>query len=136
MLPFGLDESVENVLKPHLIYFRRQGVSLAVAAVFGATALLFVVLSVFLALTYVMAPLWAAVICALVCAAVAAVMLKIVERRARVRARAGAEVVAAQEGHEQEMTGARLRAAASFASSVLPAVAVGAVAFLLGRRRG
>ncbi|HUF56921.1 MAG TPA: hypothetical protein VMM55_10230, partial [Thermohalobaculum sp.] len=64
MLPFGLGEYVESALKPHLIYARRQGITLAVAAVFGVTTLLFVALSVFLALTYVMAPLWAALLCA------------------------------------------------------------------------
>ncbi|HUF55208.1 MAG TPA: hypothetical protein VMM55_01460, partial [Thermohalobaculum sp.] len=96
------------------IYARRQGITLAVAAVFGVTTLLFVALSVFLALTYVMAPLWAALLCAATSAA----------------------VVAAEEGHEQEMTMARMKAVTAFAASVLPALAIGAVAFLLGRRKG
>ena len=135
MLPFGLGDYVESALKPHLIYARRQGISLAVAAVFGVTTLLFVVLAAFLALTYVMAPVWAALLCAGACAAVAAVSLKIVQRRARVRARTSAEVVAAEEGHEPEIAAARLKAAASFASSVVPALVIGAVAFFLGRRR-
>lgn len=135
MLPFGLGEYVESALKPHLIYARRQGITLAVAAVFGATTLLFVVLSVFLALTYVMAPLWAALLCAAACALVAATALAVVQRRARVRARTSAAVVAAEEGHEQEMTMARVKAITAFAASVLPAVAIGAVAFFLGRRK-
>ena len=134
-MPFGLGDYVESALKPHVIYFRRQGISLAVAAVFGAVTLLFVVLSVFLALTYLMAPLWAAMLCAVACAAVAGTMLKIVQRRARVRAVASAEVVAAKEGHEPELQAARLKAAASFASSVVPALLIGAVAFFLGRKR-
>ena len=135
-MPFGLGEYVESALKPHLIYARRQGITLAVAAVFGATALLFVALSVFLALTYLMAPIWAALLCTAASAIAAAIALMIVQRRARIRTRASAEVVAAEAGHEPEMTMARVRALSAFASSVLPAIAIGAVAFFIGRRKG
>ena len=135
MLPFGLGDYVESALKPHLIYYRRQGTLLAVAGVFAATTLLFAVLTVFLALTYIMPAVWAAVLCALICAAVVMVLLSVVQRRARLRARTSAEVVAVEQRKDAEITAARLRAAASFFSSVGPALAVGLVAFLLGRRR-
>ena len=135
MLPFGLGEYVESALKPHLIYARRQGITLAVAAVFGATTLLFVVLSVFLALTYLMAPLWAALLCAGACLLATGIAMMIFQRRARVRARTSAAVVAAEEGHEPEITAARMKALTTFASAVL-ALVIGAVAFFLGRRKG
>lgn len=136
MLPLGLGEYVEGALKPHLIYARRQGTSLAVAAVFGIATVLFLLVALFFALLYVMPPLMAALLLALLCATVVAVMVAIVQRRAKLREAAGSEAVAIEEGKAAEVTLGRLLAVRALMGAILPTLAIGAVAFLIGRRSG
>lgn len=136
MLPFGLGEYVEGALKPHVIYARRQGISLAVVTVFGIAAVLFLLMALFFALLYVMPPLVAALLCALICLTVVAVAMSAVQRRARLRRIAGSEAVAVREGKAAEVALGRMGALRGFLGAVLPTLALGAVAFLIGRRSG
>lgn len=135
MVTFGLGDWLAGILKPHIIYARQQGISLAVAAVFGVGMVLFLLLALFLGLTYVMPPFWAAMLCALICAVVAAVALLTVQRRAKLRQRAGADVVAIEEGKGGEAAGGTLLALRGVAAALLPAVLVAVIAYLMRRRR-
>lgn len=126
---------VAGAVRPHLDYARRQGVTLAVAAVFGVITTLFLVLTLFLALTYVMAPVWAALLCAGLAATVVLVMLLIARHRAKLRGVQRSAVVAeAPETARVEKAAVAMMAARSVAALALPAALVGA-AWLLARRK-
>lgn len=132
-----IGEFIEGLLKPHLIYMRRQGISLAVVAVFGACTVVFLLVALFFALLYAMPPLGAALLCALLSFSVAASVLMTVQRRARIRAAAGAEAVARREAsmaNRRPASGLAPTVIKGLVAAVLPTLLIAGLGYLVGRR--
>lgn len=134
MLPF-VGGWIRSQIQPHVIYVRRQGITLAVAAVFGIASLMFVVLTIFLALTYLMAPLTASLLCAGLTAITAGIAVMVAFRRAKIRNVGGTTVIETpDESTDEERTEVALRALKGVALVTAPAVLLATAAWLISRR--